>query len=236
MSADGSKAFSPDDIAATIDHTILKAEATSAQIDKLCDEAIEHRFFAVCVNGRYVARAASRIAGSSGFKPAIAAVVGFPLGAMSTDIKAMEAQRAMDDGATEIDMVIPVGALLEGDVAAVRRDIEALAMVVHRASTPGLLKVILETGLLSDEQIQLGCRASAEGEADFVKTSTGMHASGGATIPHVQLLYRHATPIKVKASGGIRSLESALAMIEAGASRIGTSSGVAILEAARATG
>ena len=236
MTIDSSKAIDPSAIASTIDHTILKAEATSDQIDRLCDEAVEYGFAAVCVNGRYVARAAQRIGKSSGTRPGVAAVVGFPLGAMTSALKAAEAARAMDDGASEIDMVIPVGALLEGDVATVRHDIEQVAMAVHRASPAGVLKVILETGLLSDDQIKLGCRAAAEGEADYVKTSTGMHASGGATIPHVRLLYRHASPIKVKASGGIRTLASALQMIEAGAARIGTSSGVSIMEAARQAG
>jgi len=229
---------SPQEIARTIDHTLLRPEADGGSIDRLCDEAVHQGFAAVCVNPVHVRRAAERIAAgarnrSGGHAPVVASVAGFPLGANRTDIKADEARRAMDDGATEIDMVVALGALLEGDRAAVRRDIEAVARAVHQASTNGILKVILETRVLTEEQIILGCRCCAEGEADFVKTSTGLHPAGGATVEHVRLLYRHATPILVKASGGIRTAALACQLLEAGAARIGTSSGVAILNELR---
>ncbi len=224
--------FSAADIAKTIEHTLLKPEATPLQIDALCDEAVAHHFIGVCVNPVYVNRVAKRIeAAARGAKqrPKTVSVVGFPLGASVTAIKAEETRRAIDDGAEEIDMVVHVGAVIAGDKAAVRADIEALAHVVHKARVGGILKVILETTALTDEQIILGCRCAAEGEADFVKTSTGFHSGGGATIEHVKLLHKHSAPIRVKASGGIRTAAQAVAMLEAGASRLGTSSGVGIL-------
>ncbi|MCH7872432.1 MAG: deoxyribose-phosphate aldolase [Planctomycetes bacterium] len=156
-------------------------------------------------------------------------MAGFPLGANAPSTKATEARRAIDDGATEIDMVVNLGALVGGDPATVRRDIEAVAHAVHGGAPGRLLKVILETGALTEEQAILGCRCAAEGEADFVKTSTGFHPAGGATVERVRLLKRYASPLGVKASGGIRTASHMKAMIEAGASRIGTSSGVAIV-------
>lgn len=226
------------ELAARIDHTLLAPEATPDRVDTLCEEAIRYGFAGVCVNPVYVRRAADRIAElARGLpetgRPALVSVAGFPLGASATATKADEARRAIDDGATEIDMVIHVGSLIAGDRAAVRRDIEAVAHAVHGALDRGILKVILETRVLSDERIILGCRCCAEGEADFVKTSTGFHPAGGATVEHVALLYRHASPIRVKASGGIRTAAAAMAMAEAGAARIGTSSGVAIVEELR---
>lgn len=222
-------------LARLIDHTLLAPEATGRQIDALCDEALAFGFYGVCVLPRFVARAAARLASGEaanpvGHRPVVVSVAGFPLGGSTTAIKADEADRAMDEGAREIDMVIPVGALVEGDRGVVRRDIESLARVVHRAAPPGVLKVILETAALSVEQIVLGCRLCAEAEADFVKTSTGFHPRGGATVEAVRLLHRHASPIRVKASGGIRSAEQALALIEAGAARLGTSTGPAIVK------
>ncbi len=223
--------------AAVIDHTILAPEATIDDVKRMCEEAVAFGFCAVCVNPRFVRDAARAIAalvtgGSDAHRPVVVTVAGFPLGANAVEIKEEEAARAMDDGAGEIDMVLSVGALRAGDRKAVRSEIEAVAHVVHQRPN-ALLKVILETTALTDEQIILGCRCSAEGEADFVKTSTGFHPSGGATVEHVRLLHRHASPIRVKASGGIRTPEAVAAMLEAGASRIGTSSGVAIVEALR---
>lgn len=185
----------------------------------------------MCVNPIHVKRVSDRMAqaASTGYRPAIVSVAGFPLGASTTEIKAEEARQAIGDGATEIDMVALVGSLIEGDRKAVRSDIEAVSNVVHQTTKGGVLKVILECGALTQEQIILGCRCCAEGEADFVKTSTGMHASGGATVEIVRLLHRHASPILVKASGGIRTLDAARIMVAAGAARIGTSSGVAIV-------
>lgn len=224
-----------EEIAQRIDHTLLRPEATPTQIDALCDEALEYGFYAVCVNPVYVRRAADRLAASRASTgkraaPLVVSVAGFPLGASLSCVKAEQARRAIDDGATEIDMVVALGALITGDRTAVRKDIEAVARVVHQAGPAGVLKVILETAALTAEQIVLGCRCCAEGEADFVKTSTGFHPAGGATAQHVRLLHRHASPIPVKAAGGIRTAASALAMIEAGASRLGTSAGVSIVQ------
>ena len=220
-------------LASYMEHTLLKAEATPSQIDALCDEAVEHGFVGVCVQPCYVHRAVQRleiaqIGSDARFVPLVISVTGFPLGGSRSDTKADEARRALDDGAQEIDMVAPIGALLAGDYEAVRSDILAVAQVVH--GRHGILKVILETAALSNERIILGCRLSAEGEADFVKTSTGFHPAGGATVEHVRLLYRHAAPMRVKAAGGIRSADVAAAMIEAGAARIGASASVAILD------
>ena len=227
-----------DQVARTIDHTLLKPEATAEQIDALCDEGLRFGFGAVCINPVYVRRVADRLCrrrvnGEFDQRPAVVSVAGFPLGASTTATKADEARRAIDDGATEIDMVAAIGPLIDGDRAAVRRDIEAVARVVHQTNDGGMLKVSLQTGALTKEQIILGCRCCVEGEADFVKTSTGLHPCGGATVEQVQLLYRHASPLKVKASGGIRTAAIARAMLEAGAARIGTSAGVNIVEEMR---
>lgn len=227
-----------EELAKRIDHSLLTPEATSSQIDALCDEAMTHRFGAICVNPLYVKRVNKRLDNlthnrTGACRPAIVSVAGFPLGTSTTATKADEARRAIEDGATEIDMVVHIGALRDGDRAAVRRDIEALAQVVHQRVDGGVLKVILECSALTPEQIILGCRCCAEGEADFVKTSTGMHPSGGATLEIVQLLYRHASPLLVKAAGGIRTAKAALDMIAAGAARIGSSSGVAMIEELR---
>ncbi len=225
-------------LARRIDHSLLTPEATPGRIDMLCDEAITYGFGAVCVNPVYVRRVARRLADlmsdRAGAKsPAIVSVAGFPLGTSTTDTKADEARRAIDDGATEIDMVVHLAGLIENHHAAVRKDIETLAHIVHRRVEGGVLKVILECGALTTPQIIFGCRCCAEGEADFVKTSTGMHPSGGATMDIVQLLYRHASPLLVKAAGGIRTAKRAMEMIVAGAARIGSSSGVAIIEELR---
>jgi len=221
------------EVAARIEHTLLRPEATPEQIDALCDEAVEYGFVGVCVNPSYVHRAAERLRSHANSRVCVVSVAGFPLGASLTAVKADEARRALDDGAEEIDMVAALGALAAGDRKSVRSDIEGVAHVVHGHSDGRLLKVILETAALSEEKIILGCRCCAEGEADFVKTSTGFHSAGGATVAHVRLLYRHASPIRVKVSGGIRTAAAALAMIEAGAARIGTSSGVAITRGLR---
>jgi len=218
------------DVARCIDHTLLAPEATPEQIDRLCDEAIEHGFHAVCVNPLYVKRTADRLARlQAPSKPIVVSVAGFPLGATSTAVKAEEARRAMGDGAGEIDMVMLIGALIARDYKTVRADIEALCHAVHQSNPPGLLKVILETAVLNETQIVQACRACAEAQADFVKTSTGFHPAGGATVEHVRLLHRYATPMKVKASGGIRDAATAIAMLNAGAARLGCSSSLDIL-------
>lgn len=222
-------------LARCIEHTLLAPEATASDVDRLCEEAVRYGFHGVCVNPLYVRRAADAIAVAfarrdAGHRPVVIAVAGFPLGACKTETKADAARRAMDDGAVEIDMVPPLGALIEGDAASVRADIAAVSRVVHGGVTSGVLKVILETSVMDDARIILGCRCCAEGEADFVKTSTGTHRSGGARVEHVRLLHRHASPMGVKAAGGIRTLAAAWAMIEAGAGRIGTSAGPAIMD------
>lgn len=213
-------------LASMIDHTVLKPEATAADIDRLCDEAVQFGFAAVCVNPMWVKRCADRLRGS---KVKVATVAGFPLGANRTDVKVDEARRAIDDGASEVDMVIAVGELIAGHTDYVRDDIAAVADAVHAASPEGLLKVILETAALDRDAIIAGCRCCAEAQADYVKTSTGFHPAGGATVDAVRLLYRHASPLKVKAAGGIRDLITLRAMIDAGASRIGCSSAPKIL-------
>lgn len=215
-------------LAAMIDHTVLKPEATPVMIDRLCAEAAEHGFVAVCVNPIWVARCRDRLAGTHVL---VASVVGFPLGASRTDVKVQETQRAIDDGATEIDMVIRVGDLIAGDTGLVRDDIAAVADAVHAASDRHILKVILETAALTEAQIIAGCRCVAEAQADFVKTSTGFHPAGGATVEAVRLLRKYSAPIQVKAAGGIRDLPTAIAMLEAGAARLGCSASVALLNA-----
>lgn len=205
-----------------IDHTILKATATRADIERLCDEAIEHNFASVCVNTCWVPLCAERLANS---EVEVCCVVGFPLGAMATDPKAYEARWAVDNGADEVDMVLSVGWLLAGEDDAVRADIAA----VVEAAQGRCVKVILETCYLNDEQIERACRLSVEAHATFVKTSTGF-GTGGATVHDVALMTKAVNgAAKVKASGGIHTAEEAAAMVEAGADRIGTSSGIAIV-------
>ena len=209
-------------LAAFIDHTLLKPDATAAQIEKLCAEAREHKFFSVCVNGSRVAEARHFLEGSD---VKVASVVGFPLGAMSTDAKRFETEAAIDDGAQEIDLVLNVGRLKDGEDKYVFRE---LCDVVE-AADEHTVKVILETCLLTDEQKILACRMVVESGAHFVKTSTGFSA-GGATIADVKLMRTTVGPkFGVKASGGIRDTQAALAMIEAGATRLGTSASVAIV-------
>lgn len=215
------------EIARFIDHTLLKPEATPAQVGQLCDEARRYRFAAVCINPVYVKLAAESLAGSG---VAVCAVVGFPLGTNVTAVKVYEAERVIVDGASEVDMVIHVGALKAGDHVYVRQDIAAVAAACHERGA--LLKVILETVLLSDAEKVSACQLAQAAGADFVKTSTGF-AGGGATVEDVRLMRRTVGPqMGVKAAGGVRSYVDALAMIEAGANRIGASAGVKIVEQA----
>jgi deoxyribose-phosphate aldolase len=212
-------------LARMIDHTNLRPEAMREHIVRLCRQAAEFKFAAVCVNPCYVALAASELAGSG---VTVATVVGFPLGATFTDAKRIEAGEAIRLGAAEIDMVLNVGALKSGDHAQVLSDIRGVAGTTHAAG--GVLKVILETVLLSDEEKRKACELAVQAGADFVKTSTGF-LGGGATVADVKLMRAAVGPkIGVKASGGVRTLADAVAMIEAGANRIGTSSGVAIIQ------
>ena len=211
-------------LAGYIDHTLLKPDATSAEIDQLCDEALRHRFASVCVNGSWARRCAEILAGSG---VAVCAVVGFPLGASATEVKVYEARRAIEDGACEIDMVMHVGALKSGDDVFVRRDVAAVAEACHALGAK--LKVILETGLLTDAEKVRACEAAKSAGADFVKTSTGF-SKGGATAADVELMRRTVGPtLGIKASGGVRSHGDARAMIAAGATRIGASASVAIV-------
>ncbi len=206
-----------------IDHTQLKANATRAQIEKLCDEALEHHFASVCVNTCWVPLAHEKLAGSD---VNTCCVVGFPLGAMLTEAKAAETRLAVEAGADEVDMVINVGWLLDGDYDAVRDDIAA----VVKAADGKCVKVIIEACLLTDEQKVKACELSVEAGATFVKTSTGF-STGGATVTDVALMRKTVgDACKVKAAGGIHTAEEAKAMVEAGADRLGCSAGIAIME------
>ena len=211
-----------DSLASRIDHTLLRADATEPQIRRLCDEALEHGFAAVCVNSRWIGLVATLLRGSA---TAACSVVGFPLGAMLAPAKAVEAALAFEAGARELDMVLDLGAMLSGDDAAVRSDIEG----VVAAAPAARVKVILETGLLDAAGIQRACVLAAEAGAHFVKTSSGF-GPRGASVEDVRLM-RAAVgdALGVKASGGIRDRRSALALVEAGADRLGSSSGVAIV-------
>jgi len=218
-------------LAAAIEHTLLKQEATGDDIRRLCDEAAGCRLFGVCVQPIRVGLARSYLdsLGEAGRSVTVSTVAGFPLGCSVGETVAAEAAAALDDGAAEVDMVISLGLLLEGDEDAARDVVEKAAGTVHERR--GLLKVILESAALSDEQNRAACRVAGVAGADFVKTSTGMHPAGGASVHHVQLL-KEASGLRVKAAGGIRDTKTALAMLEAGADRLGTSSGVAIVEGA----
>ena len=206
-----------------IDHTLLKANATEADIKKLCSEAKEYHFYAVCVNSRFVPLCKQELSDSD---VKIASVIGFPLGAMATEVKAFETEYAAKNGANEIDMVLEVGMMKSGDTKAVFDDIKAVALAAAKYNA--IVKVILETGELSDEEIVTACKLSEEAGAKFVKTSTGFGV-GGATVHHVELMRKSVSDaMMVKASGGIRDKQTALDMIEAGADRIGASAGIAI--------
>ncbi|MCH8912388.1 MAG: deoxyribose-phosphate aldolase [Planctomycetes bacterium] len=223
--------MTPQQLAAMIDHTLLRPEATCPQIDRLCGQALDHGFCAVCVNPLYVSQAARRLTGSP---VVVASVAGFPLGANTTAAKIEDARQAIDAGAREIDMVLQLGALIAGEKNRVRDDIAAVAEIVHAASPDHVLKVILETAALSPELIALGCRCCAEAQVDFIKTSSGFHPAGGATEQAVRTLKKLATPIKIKAAGGIGDLKTALSMIEAGADRLGMSASVDVILACEA--
>lgn len=215
-------------IASLIDHTILKPEATAAQVRQLCEEALRYKFASACVNPFYVPLAVEMVRGSS---VKVCTVAGFPLGATTTDSKVFEAQEAVQHGAREIDMVMNVGALKSGDDAAVEEDMRRVADACHRGHA--LCKVILENCLLTDEEKIRACKIAVHAGVDYVKTSTGFNASG-ATAEDVVLMRATVGPkIGVKASGGIRTLEDVRKMVAAGATRIGTSSGVKIIEQAR---
>jgi deoxyribose-phosphate aldolase len=218
----------PGEVAALIDHTLLKPDATRADIDRLCDEARQYGFAAVCVNPVWVAHASRRLQGAGSV---VAAVVGFPFGATTADVKAYEARRVVFDGAREVDTVINIGALKSGDPATVHRDIAAVTGAC--ADCGVLVKVIIEAALLTDEEKVAACTIAKAAGADFVKTSTGF-GPGGATVADVALMRRVVgDDMGIKAAGGIGDLESLQRLVAAGATRIGASAGVKIV---RSTG
>ncbi|MDY6826692.1 MAG: deoxyribose-phosphate aldolase [Bacillota bacterium] len=211
-----------ENMAGYIEHTLLKAEATEEDIRRLCREAKECKFYAVCINPSFVQQAVKELAGSA---VRVATVIGFPLGATTTAVKTFEAAEAVAAGAAEVDMVIHLGALKSGDRDYVRKDINA----VVRAAEGKPVKVIIEAALLNDEEKVIACRLAEKAGAHFVKTSTGF-GYGGATVADVRLMREIVGPaMGVKAAGGVRTAKDALLMIEAGASRIGTSAGKAII-------
>jgi deoxyribose-phosphate aldolase len=221
--------FTSTQLAAFIDHTLLKPDASAAQIEKLCAEAREHNFFSVCVNGSWVATARHHLEGSD---VKVACVVGFPLGAMAGDVKRFETEVAVDDDAHEIDVVLNVARLKAGEDKYVLREL----IDVVEAADERAVKVILETCLLTDEEKIRACNLVVDSGAHFVKTSTGFSLSG-ASIADVKLMRETVGPkFGVKASGGIRDVQTALAMIEAGATRLGTSSGIAIVSGLSGSG
>lgn len=218
------------EMARHIDHTLLKPEATRQQVLRLCDEAQEHGFWAVCVNGRWVSLAADRLHGSA---VKVAAVVSFPLGAETTKIKVAQAKEAIHAGADEIDMVADLAAIIEDDGRYLLRQFQAVLNVCRSMRPPVILKVIIESAALTTEQKIFACRAAERVGVDFVKTSTGLHPAGGATIEDIRLMRETAPCCKVKAAGGIRTAAQALAMLGARAERIGTSYGVQIMRELR---
>ena len=219
--------ISNEDLPSYIDHTVLKPDATPQDIEKLCTEALQYSFRTVCVNSVHVPFCVNRLAGST---VGVCSVIGFPLGAMATQAKAAEAAWAVENGASEIDMVIAVGFLKAGDLDYVKQDIET----VYKSCGTAKLKVILETGLLDDNEITDACVICRDIGVAFVKTSTGF-GHGGATVKDVALMKSVVgDSVEVKASGGVRSFEDAAKMIRAGATRLGTSSGVELVKGQKA--
>jgi len=216
------------ELAQYIDHTLLRPDATAEEIARLCEEAKEYGFAAVCINPVHVRQAAQLLRGTP---VKVCSVVGFPLGASRPEIKAMEARYALRDGAREIDMVINIGALKGGDYALVKEDIAKVVEACHKVGA--VCKVIIEAALLTDEEKVMACRLAQQAKADYVKTSTGF-GPGGATEHDVALMRATVGPsMGVKAAGGIRTAEEALSMIRAGATRLGTSAGVRIVREVR---
>lgn len=211
-----------ENIASFIDHTLLNADATSNDIRKLCQEAIEYEFYSVCVNPTHVRQCKDILKGS---KVKIATVIGFPLGANTSETKRFEAENAIENGADELDMVINIGALKDNKIELVKKDIQA---VVDVAKIDTKVKVIIETALLTEDEKIMACKLSKEAGADFVKTSTGF-SSGGASVSDIELMKSVVGDFGIKASGAVRDYETAIKMIEAGATRIGASSGIKIV-------
>lgn len=217
------------ELAKYIDHTLLKADATEEQIEKLCQEAAEYNFKSVCINPEFVAKSKELLKDSDSL---VCTVIGFPLGANATEVKVFEAQQAVKDGADEIDMVINISRAKDGDWAYVLEEIKAVVGAVDESITT---KVIIETSLLTDDEKRKASEVVKESGADFVKTSTGF-STGGATLADVKLMREAVGPdLGVKASGGVSNYDEAIAMIEAGATRIGASKGIAIVSGTPST-
>lgn len=214
------------ELAGSIDHTLLQAKATREQIEQLCQEAIDFSFHTVCVNGRWLSSVADLLDGS---KVAVGGVVSLPLGADSTKIKAAQARDAIYAGADEIDMVADLAAIIEGDSNYLADQLASVLKVCRSMRPAVVLKVIIESASLSDEQIIFACQIAQGVGVDFIKTSTGLHPAGGATVEDIKLMKETAPGCKIKAAGGIKTAKQAIEMLNAGAQRIGTSSGVQIM-------
>jgi len=214
------------DIARYLDHTLLKAEATREEILRLCDEAVSYGFHAVCVNGRWLPLVAERLHGTAVH---VGGVVSLPLGADTTRIKVAQAREAVQAGADEIDMVADLAAIIEADAGYLLHQFQSVVGVCRSLRPPVLLKVIIESAALTHDQKVFACEIAQQAGADFVKTSTGLHPAGGATVEDVRLIREAAPRCKVKAAGGIRTTQQVRAFLEAGAERIGTSAGVQIM-------
>ena len=221
------KLISKDELARKFDHTNLQQEATESDIALLCQEAAEQSFFAVCVNPSYVRRVRVLLRKTS---VKDCTVVGFPLGANTTGTKLAETEEALHDGADEIDVVMNVGLFKSGKIAEVETELRQIASNVKSAGVDGICKVIVETGLLNAAEIELACKIVDQSGADFIKTSTGFSKAGGATIEAVEIMNRNRGRLKIKAAGGIRNLNTALALLRAGADRLGASQSVSILK------
>lgn len=227
------QSISAPDLAKYIDHTLLKAEATRADILRVCDEAVTYGFHAVCVNDRWLSLVADRLQETP---VQVAGVVSLPLGGDTTKIKAAQAQDAIYAGADEIDMVADLAAIIEGDTRYLLDQLMTVLRVCRAMRPPVLLKVIIESAALTHEQKVFACQMAEKAGVDYVKTSTGYHPAGGATVEDVRLMRETAPKCQVKAAGGIKTAPQALAMLSAGANRIGTSAGVAIVEEVREHG
>ena len=215
------------ELARFFDHTQLAATATEAEIRQLCQEAVHYGFFGVCIQPRWVGLCADLLH-TTGVR--VVTVTGFPLGAETTRCKAYQTQTAIQDGADEVDMVADLSAIQTGDAAYLRREIAAIAGVCRKMHPPVKLKVIIEAAALTNEQIRFVCEIAQAAGADYIKTSTGFHSAGGAQVEHIRLMAQAAPNCKIKAAGGIKTLAQALAVIDAGASRIGASAAVQIIE------
>jgi deoxyribose-phosphate aldolase len=222
-----------EDVAQRIDHTLLKAEATREEILRLCDEAQAYGFHAVCVNGRWLSLVADRLHGTA---VKVAGVVSLPLGADTTPVKVAQAKDAVHEGADEIDMVADLAAIIEGDARYLLYQLRSVLKVCRSMRPPVLLKVIIESAALTREQKIFACQVAQQAGVDFIKTSTGLHPAGGATVEDVRLMKETAPSCRIKAAGGIKTAQQALAMLDAGADRIGTSAGVQIMNEFEARG